>query len=192
MGTTAKLAGLTLLSLLFLPPEGSAQIIRGRPRPAPTPADTRPALGLLGGPTSRASDTDTGGLEFALFGEKPIERGWRARGEIGAAIWNTDPAFEGGITRLTLSRATAGLYRVHGRSPVHTFIGAGVGLYRHRLRGAPGSGFAGGAHGGMGIEYAGRLGGFSSEVRVGLAPKSSTPHGAVLHASVLFGVKRMF
>jgi hypothetical protein len=188
-----RILGIAVLALLCGATEALAQVPYPRPgRPPLTPAETRPAAGLMAGPTSRAADNDTGGLELAVFAEAPIDAGWRARGEIGAAIWETDPAYARGAKRVTLTRATAGLYRVHGRSRVHSFIGAGVGLYGHHLSGAPGSGMSGGAHGGMGLEYEGRRRGLSAEARIGLAPKSSTPQGGVLHASVLFGWKRVF
>ena len=188
---TKRTAALAFTSLLFLAPEVSAQILVGPRRPPRILAETQPAVGVLAGPTSRAADSDTGGLEFAVFGEKPIDRGWRARGEIGVALWDTTPAFTEGATRISLTRATAGLYRVHGHSGMHSFAGGGVGLYGHHVANGPGSGVKGGVHAGMGIEIMGARHGFSTEVRVGVAPKPSAPLGGVLHASILFGVKRV-
>ena len=161
------------------------------PRAPLTPAETQPAIGLLGGPTSRAADTDTSGEELALFGELPIDKGWRARGEIGAAMWDLQQMHDQRASRLMLTRATAGLYRVHGPSELHSFIGVGVGMYRHRLSGSADSSLKGGAHLGMGAEYEGRRVGFNTEVRVGVAPNPTAPAGGTLHASILFGLKRV-
>ena len=186
---TTRQVTLALVSLLFLTagaPEASAQIILGRPRPPRPPrvipADNYPSLGLLLGPTSRSADHHTGGLEVAFTGEVPLHDGLRGRVELGASTWSA----------LTLTRATAGLYRVSGRSPFHGFVGAGVGLYRHRVDGERRSGSQPGVHGGFGFEYVGRRRGYSAEVRLGVAPNSKTPDGGVLQASLLFGWKRVF
>ena len=192
---TARHTVLGLASLLFLAPEVEAQIpqvLRHLPRAGLTPAETRPAIGVLGGPTSRAADADTGGGEFALFGEMPIDTGWRVRAELGGATWDMAPTEQRSASQLTLTRGTVGIYRVHGRGDLHSFIGGAVGLYRHRLSGAADSSLKGGAHIGMGAEYDGRRMGFATEVRVALAPNPTAHGGGTLHASVLFGLKRVF
>lgn len=193
--TIIRIAPLALASLLFVAPEVEAQIpriLRHLPRTGLAAAETRPAVGVIGGPTSRAADLDTEGGEFALFGELPIDKGWRARGELGAAMWDLQATQSRPASRLTLTRGSAGLYRVHGRGELHSFIGAGVGLYRHRMSGGANSSLKGGAHIGMGAEYEGREMGFNTEVRVGAAPNPTAHLGGTLHLSLLFGVKKVF
>ena len=178
-----------IAALLFFTagaPEAQAQIILGRPRPPRPPriipAENHPSLGVLIGPTSRSAHQHTDGLEVAFTGEMPLHDGLRGRVEVGASTWSS----------LTLTRMTAGLYRVSGTSPFHGFAGLGLGLYRHRVDGEPASGSQAGLHGGFGFEYVGRRRGYSAEVRLGVAPSSKTPDGGVLQASLLFGWKRVF
>ncbi|MEX2272039.1 MAG: hypothetical protein WD690_11230 [Vicinamibacterales bacterium] len=198
MGKTFRLTAVSLLSLLFLAPEVSAQILR-RPRPPRTiPEDSRPGLGIILGPTSRVSETATGGLDFAVTGELPLPGGYRARAELGAAEWATDPAAERGATRLTVTRATLGIYQLSGSDRVHSFLGGGFGLYRFRVKGAGGSGTKTGLFGGFGLEAAGRRHAASVEIRLTFAGGQregehvTDPHDTVLHGSILFGLKRVF
>lgn len=201
--TPGLIAATFLVVTLGSAVEAAAQCCWPRPpRPPRTvPEDLQPAVGIVLGPSSRAAEKATGGFQLGLTGEVPLPEGFLGRAELGVAAWNTDPMSDGGATFLSIRHATLGLYRMNGERGVHTFIGGGVGLYRFRVQDAGGSGTKPGIHAGVGIEGGGKRLAISGEMRLTIAgggrPNPGqvyepSAHESILHASILFGVKRRF
>ena len=191
-----RIGVLTALALLWASTEALAQFPFPRPkRPLSVPTDNRATIGLTFGPSARTAESDSSGFDVAVAGEIPLHDGLRGRVEVGGSSWSADPVTERGATRVTLTRATIGAYRLTGTEKFHTFSGGGVGLFRHRVRGASRSGTHGGIFGGVGMEYLGDRRGFGLEFRVHLTGKPSEyeyGRDLMLHGAVLFSVKRVF
>jgi hypothetical protein len=200
MGTTPRLL-LAATVLILSAADAAAQCCWPRPPrpPRSVPHDLRPAMGVVLGPTSRAAALASDGFQLGISGDVPLPDGFVGRAELGIAAWNTDPATDGGATFLSIRHMTVSAYRTNGTGRTHTFIGGGFGLYRFRVRNADGSGTKPGVHGGVGIEGGGKRMAMSVEARLTFAGggrrapmEAYGPHDAVLHASLLLGVKRRF